>query len=115
MSGTYHAGEIAVQERAGVRAMSDRVANGIRAFVYPGNTMFNTLSNLATDARAGLFFSDFMSGDALLLSGMARVDWDAAGERRVVFAAQWVAEMDRAFAPLAEGAVEYSPFNSVDV
>jgi predicted pyridoxine 5'-phosphate oxidase superfamily flavin-nucleotide-binding protein len=46
---------------------------------YPGNNMFNSLGNLAVDPAAALVFVDFATGDTLLLSGTARVDWTAAG------------------------------------
>lgn len=78
---------------------------------YPGNTMFNTLGNLQTDARAGLFFPDFATGNALLLSGTARVVWDAPDSRAMVFAVRHVAQLSAAFAPLNAAPVEYSPFN----
>jgi uncharacterized protein len=57
---------------------------------YRGNAMFNTLGNLELDSRAGLLFVDWESGDALQLSGRARVDWSPeraaalAGAQRVV-------------------------------
>lgn len=44
---------------------------------YPGNSFFNTFGNLALDARCGLLFPDFTSGDALLLTGRAEVLWGA--------------------------------------
>jgi len=78
---------------------------------YPGNTMFNTLGNLQADSRAGLFFPDFATGDALLLSGTARVEWDSPDSRAVVFAVERVAALLAAFDPLHAAPVEYSPFN----
>jgi predicted pyridoxine 5'-phosphate oxidase superfamily flavin-nucleotide-binding protein len=42
---------------------------------YPGNTMFNTLGNLARHPRAGLLFVDFERGDLLQITGRARVLW----------------------------------------
>ncbi|MBC8136356.1 MAG: pyridoxamine 5'-phosphate oxidase family protein [Fibrella sp.] len=78
---------------------------------YSGNAMFNTLGNLETDPRAALFFPDFATGNALLLSGAATVIWDSPAERRVVFTVGCVAEIAAAFAPLNKIPVEYSPFN----
>ncbi len=43
---------------------------------YAGNAMFQTLGNLALDARIGLAFPDFERARCLQLSGTARVDWD---------------------------------------
>ena len=40
MSGKYHAGEVAVQARAGVREGAARVANGIRDFIPPAAAEF---------------------------------------------------------------------------
>ena len=59
---------------------------------YSGNTMFQTLGNLAVDPRAGLLFIDFETGDTLHLTGEARILWDdsrqtefAGAERLVRF------------------------------
>ncbi len=60
---------------------------------YHGNNLFNSLGNLAVDPEAALLFFDFRDGQALQLSGTARIEWDHAGEpgddagtgRRVVF------------------------------
>ena len=45
---------------------------------YAGNMMFNTLGNVAADARAGLLLVDFETGRTLQLSGAAQVQWDPA-------------------------------------
>ena len=64
-----------------------------RAFEFPdyaGNNMFNTLGNLALDARAGLLLIDFEGGGTLQLTGRARATWEPerlvrhAGAKRVV-------------------------------
>lgn len=78
---------------------------------YSGNAMFNTLGNLETDSRAGLFFPDFATGNALLLSGTAKTIWDSPDERSVIFNVQSIVEIVDAFARLAITTVEYSPFN----
>ena len=46
---------------------------------YPGNNMFNSLGNLATDDAAALLFLDFATGARLHLSGTASLEW--AGPR----------------------------------
>ena len=46
---------------------------------YAGNNMFNTLGNLAVDARAALLFTDFTTGHTLQLSGTAGLDWTSPG------------------------------------
>jgi ferredoxin-NADP reductase/predicted pyridoxine 5'-phosphate oxidase superfamily flavin-nucleotide-binding protein/ferredoxin len=43
---------------------------------FIGNFFFNTLGNLVRDARAGLLFIDFDSGDLLQLAVDAEVIWD---------------------------------------
>lgn len=60
---------------------------------YPGNAMFQTLGNLATDPRAGLVFVDFTSGDVLQLSGRAWVDWDP-GRAATLVGAERVVEFE---------------------
>lgn len=57
---------------------------------FSGNRFFNTLGNIEADGRVGLLFPDFVSGDMLLLSGRATVNWDKqaiaafAGAERIV-------------------------------
>lgn len=57
---------------------------------YNGNSMFNTLGNLAVNPHAGLLFIDFDSGRTLQLAGTASIDWNPeraqtfAGAERVV-------------------------------
>ena len=66
---------------------------------YPGNNMFNSLGNLATDDTAALLFIDFTTGSTLQLSGVAEVVWGTAGApgddggvgRRVRFTVQHTA------------------------
>lgn len=97
-----------------------RVAADGRALSWPdyaGNTMFQTLGNLAVDPRAGLLVLDFERGDVLQLSGTARVDWDAAraaavpgAERLVDFAVDAVRARDRAV-PLRWRWLDASPHN----
>ncbi len=84
---------------------------------YSGNTMFQTLGNLAVDERAGLLVLDFERGDVLQLSGTARVDWDAAraqalpgAERVVDFTIAAVHERPRAV-PLRWRWLDASPHN----
>ena len=43
----------------------------------PGNNMFNSFGNLATDPSAALLFVDFDTGETLHLSGTAAVEWTA--------------------------------------
>src|SRR4030095_12436506 len=43
---------------------------------YAGNTMFQTLGNIAADPRVGLLFVDFDTGATLQLTGRARILWE---------------------------------------
>lgn len=84
---------------------------------YPGNTMFNTLGNLAAHPRAGLLFIDFRDGSTLRATGSARIDWSAPEDadprrvgRRVTVALEQTIEIAREL-PLAFRLEEYSPHN----
>lgn len=84
---------------------------------YAGNSMFQTLGNLAGDPRAGLVFADFATGDLLQLTGRAHVDWNPARAARFA-GAERVVELEidtvretRGALPLRSHVVEPSPFN----
>ena len=87
---------------------------------YSGNTMFNTLGNIATNPKAGLLFVNFEGGGTLQLTGGARIVWDAdragafAGAERIVeFGIEEVVEIPAAV--LLRWRFEaYSPFNPMD-
>ncbi len=65
-------------------------AHTLRFPDYAGNTMFNTLGNIAANPNAGLLFVDWERGDTLQLTGQARILWEPeqaaqfAGAERVV-------------------------------
>ncbi|GAB2743700.1 pyridoxamine 5'-phosphate oxidase family protein [Streptomyces bullii] len=77
---------------------------------YAGNAMFLTLGNLAADPRAGLLFLDWATGTALQLTGEARTEFGADGERRVRFTVEEVVETPSAV-PLRWSPPEFSPAN----
>ena len=86
---------------------------------YSGNTMFNTLGNIAANPSAGLLFLDFEGGGTLQLTGEARIVWDesraarfAGADRVVEFRIEGVIENQGAF-PLRWRFKGYSPFNPV--
>jgi hypothetical protein len=56
-------------------------ASTLRVPDYPGNSMFMTLGNFASDPRAGLAVADFERGRLLALSGSARLDFDTDDPR----------------------------------
>jgi predicted pyridoxine 5'-phosphate oxidase superfamily flavin-nucleotide-binding protein len=84
---------------------------------YTGNSMFNTLGNIAAHPWAGLLFPDFESGAVLQLTGRATIDWDqtraaavSGAERLVRFEAEQAVEIAGVL-PLGLRLLEYSPFN----
>ncbi|MFH0180448.1 pyridoxamine 5'-phosphate oxidase family protein [Streptomyces cacaoi] len=77
---------------------------------HPGNSMFLTLGNLATDPRAGLLFLDWTTGRTLQLTGEARTRFAPDGERTVHFTVTEAVDTPGAL-PLRWSAPEYSPAN----
>lgn len=43
---------------------------------FSGNRFFNTLGNIESDGRIGLFVPDFETGEAIVLTGRASIDWN---------------------------------------
>jgi predicted pyridoxine 5'-phosphate oxidase superfamily flavin-nucleotide-binding protein len=70
---------------------------------YPGNRMFNTLGNIATDGRCGVTVADPEDGTTLYVSGRASILWDE--ERAVQLHVDAVVRLDRA-APLRWRAID---------
>ncbi|MFB9555251.1 pyridoxamine 5'-phosphate oxidase family protein [Streptomyces roseoviridis] len=77
---------------------------------YPGNAMFLTLGNLEADGRAGLLFLDWANGTTLRLSGRARTEYGADGDRVVRFRLDHVTETPGQ-SPLRWSEPDYSPAN----
>ena len=93
-----------------------RVNNNTLLFPdFSGNRFFNTLGNIESDGRVGLVFTDFATGDALFLTGTARVIWDPLqaerfqGAQRLVEveASQYLLLKD--YLPMRGQVIEYSP------
>jgi predicted pyridoxine 5'-phosphate oxidase superfamily flavin-nucleotide-binding protein len=90
---------------------------GERRLVWPdyvGNSMYMTLGNLELDESCGLLFLDWDSGDALHLTGRARVDWDPGevpGAQRMVEFEMDLAVHVRGSSPLHWRFEDYSRFN----
>ncbi|MGH7527445.1 MAG: pyridoxamine 5'-phosphate oxidase family protein [Gemmatimonadales bacterium] len=59
---------------------------------YAGNSMYNTLGNIAVHPRAGILIPDFESGAVLQLTGRASIDWDP-GRAEAVPGAERLAEL----------------------
>ncbi|MFI9576536.1 pyridoxamine 5'-phosphate oxidase family protein [Microbispora rosea] len=81
---------------------------------YAGNLMYMTLGNLELNPAAGLLFLDWATGDALHLTGRARVDWDPrevpGAQRLVEFDVERVLQVGGA-SQLRWAFEEYSRFN----
>jgi predicted pyridoxine 5'-phosphate oxidase superfamily flavin-nucleotide-binding protein len=86
---------------------------------YAGNTMFQSLGNIAVNPKAGMLFIDFERGRTLQLTGKARILWDpdriaefAGAERLVEFDVDEGVEIDGAYS-LEWRFLDYSPENPV--
>lgn len=84
---------------------------------YSGNTMFQSLGNIAVNPQAGLLFIDFKTGRTLQLTGSARILWDqertsefAGAERLVEFEVDEVIDIAGAHS-LEWRFLDYSPEN----
>jgi hypothetical protein len=84
---------------------------------YNGNSMFNTLGNIAENPHCGLLFLDFETGTTLQLSGAANIVWDReravhfpGAERLIEFRAKRIVETKNAI-DLRWRFTEYSPDN----
>jgi hypothetical protein len=91
--------------------------NALEFLDYSGNTLFNTLGNLAATPSAGLLFLDFEGDSTLQLTGEARIVWDVGraarfngAEHVVEFRVQEAVETQGAV-PLRWRFEGYSPFN----
>jgi predicted pyridoxine 5'-phosphate oxidase superfamily flavin-nucleotide-binding protein len=64
---------------------------------FRGNRFYNTLGNLLGDARAGLLFIDFASGDVLQLQGRVSIDWHPEGASPAGTERLWRVDVTRAW------------------
>ncbi|MFJ9536225.1 pyridoxamine 5'-phosphate oxidase family protein [Streptomyces sp. NPDC101225] len=108
---TVHGGRVEVSHKGGnpgfVRAGSPKELSWRD---YPGNSMFLTLGNIASDPRAGLLFLDWETGAVLQLTGEARTEFEGEGQPRVRFTVTQAVETPSAV-PLRWSPPEYSPAN----
>lgn len=66
-----------VSHRGGRQGFVKVEDNGTLSFPdFSGNRFFNTLGNIASDGRVGLFFPDFQTGDAVFITGRGEIRWD---------------------------------------
>ena len=112
------AGEADVSHRGGRPGFVQVHGNTLRIPDFNGNSMFNTLGNLAVESRCGLMFPDFDGTRQLQLTGRARAFFDVSEDidstggtgRWVEFDVEsWrITPLNR---PLRWRLVEASPFN----
>ncbi|MEU2627462.1 pyridoxamine 5'-phosphate oxidase family protein [Kitasatospora sp. NPDC007106] len=82
--------------------------NRLRWAEYAGNSMFMSLGNLELDPAAGLLLPDWDTGDALLLTGRAEVDWSDPSAPVVDYTVLRTVDLTHAV-PLTWTAPEFSP------
>ena len=76
---THAKGGADVSHRGGMSGVLRQNVDGSVSFPdYAGNRFYNTLGNIEVSGRAGLFIPDFSSGEAILLTGRAGIDWSPA-------------------------------------
>ena len=117
--GTFHAEGGADASHRGGNAGFVQVVSASALLVpdYAGNTMFNTLGNIAANPRAGLLFIDFDRGSTLQTTGAAEIVWEPAragdlvGAERVVRCRLEETIETEAALPWRWGPVEASPHN----
>ncbi len=81
---------------------------------YPGNTMFNTIGNLAVNPQVSLLVPDFREGRTLHLRGTAEVVWISPETRTVEIELTEVAEQNGTL-PVHWIFLGSSPFNPAPV
>lgn len=108
-----------VSHRGGMPGFVKRQNNTLTIPDYVGNFHFNTLGNFLLNPKAGLLFTDFQSGDVLMLTGSVEILWEDYPEVRAFKGAEraWRFTMKKALwlkkaLPFAASLEQYSP-NSV--
>ena len=82
---------------------------------FSGNRFFNTLGNIESDSRVGLFFPDFATSDAVFIKGRAKIIWDGelvesfAGAERIVQVEVEQSVFISSYLPLVGEVLDYSP------
>ncbi len=82
---------------------------------FSGNLFFNTIGNIQSDPRVGLFFPDFAGGDAVFVAGRAEVEWDGPnveafeGAERLIHVTPTRVVLAKAALPIAGKLVEAWP------
>ena len=82
---------------------------------FRGNSLFNTLGNIAANPRAGLLFIDYDRGDVLQITGAAEIVWDGpdlasfVGAQRLLRVAVTSSRWRAAALPLRWSAPQQAP------
>ena len=83
---------------------------------FTGNRFFNTLGNIESDGRIGLFFPNFATGEAIFLVGKAKIIWEdesiasiEGAERLIEVGVERCLYIDE-FLEMEGKLVEFSPF-----
>ena len=82
---------------------------------FSGNKFFNTLGNITSDGRVGLYFPNYATGDAVFLVGRASIAWqhealaDIEGAERIIEVAVEKSVFIPRYLPVTGELVEQSP------
>ncbi|TBR42458.1 2Fe-2S iron-sulfur cluster binding domain-containing protein [Marinomonas agarivorans] len=82
---------------------------------FSGNKFFNTLGNIESDGRVGLFFPDYGTGDAYFIAGHAQILWDDPaiqsyeGAERIIKITVEKAVAVAEFMPMTGDLIDFSP------
>jgi ferredoxin-NADP reductase/predicted pyridoxine 5'-phosphate oxidase superfamily flavin-nucleotide-binding protein len=108
-----------VSHRGGMPGFVKRQNTTLTIPDYVGNFHFNTLGNFLLNPKAGLVFTDFQSGDVLMLTGSVEILWEDDPEVKAFKGAEraWRFTMKKALwlkkaLPFTASLDQYSP-NSV--
>lgn len=69
-----------VSHRGGLPGFVKVEGNTLTIPDYSGNNLFNTLGNFLLNPKAGLIFSDFSTGNVLMLTGTVEIHWEDSPE-----------------------------------
>ena len=90
-------------------------ADRLRFPDFSGNRFFNTLGNIESDGRVGVFVPDYATGDAVFIAGRAQILWDdpaisqiEGAERIIEITIDHALSVQR-FMPLTGELIAYSP------
>jgi len=105
-----------VSHRGGRPGFIKIVGNRLTIPDYPGNNLFNTLGNFLLNPKAGLLFTDFATGEIMMLTGTVELDWEKSEALNHFQGAQrsWTFKLEQGICikdalPFRAALGEYSP------